>query len=108
MISNSATPKFRSSGSSSARVSSGTLLHSRATNAWAIGASSDDVPTLSSVGGVVQTMDTATNALPPRMVRTYSGFWLWRLLHRRRPLQTHQPPVGQKGPGSGKLDSPEC
>jgi hypothetical protein len=74
MISNSIAPKFRSSRSSSARVSSGTLLPSWATNVWAVGASEDDVPTLSYLGGVVWTMDTVTNALPPRMVRTNSRF----------------------------------
>jgi hypothetical protein len=39
-----------------------------------MGTSADDVPTLSSLGGVVRTMDTTTDALPPKMVRTCSGF----------------------------------
>jgi hypothetical protein len=72
-ISDSTAPKYRSSGSSLARVSSGTLLLGRATNAWAVGAFADDVPTLSSLGRVVRTIDTATNALPPRMIRTYKA-----------------------------------
>jgi hypothetical protein len=43
------------------------------------------------------------------MVRTCSaGFWPWRLLHRRRPLQTCQPSAGQRSFRAGKLDSPEC
>jgi hypothetical protein len=93
---------------SSARVSSGALLPGQATKAWAMGASADDVPTLSSVGRVIRAMDTTTDALPPRMVRTYSGFWPRRLLCRRQPLRTRRPPVGQKGLESGKLDSLEC
>jgi hypothetical protein len=39
-------------------------------------------------------MDIATDALPPRMVRTYTGFWPRRLLHKREPLQTRRPPAG--------------
>jgi hypothetical protein len=36
-------------------------------------------------------MGANTDALPPRMVRTCSGFWSWRLLHRRWPLRTRRP-----------------
>jgi hypothetical protein len=43
-----------------------TLSSDRATNAWAVGASADDVSTL---GGVVQTVDSAADELPPEMVR---------------------------------------
>jgi hypothetical protein len=71
MIPDSATPKFRRSGSSLVRVSSGALLPSRATNTWVVGASADDVSTLSFVGEVVWTMDTTTDALPPMVVRAY-------------------------------------
>jgi hypothetical protein len=53
MISGSTAAKFRRSGSLSARLSSDALLFGRATIAWAVGASADDVPTLSSLGGVV-------------------------------------------------------
>jgi hypothetical protein len=35
----------------------------RATNAWAVGASADDEPTLSSLGRVVRSVDTTTNTL---------------------------------------------
>jgi hypothetical protein len=80
--------KFKRSRSSSPRLSSDALLSGQATNAWAMGTSVDDVSTLSSLGGVVRSMGATTNALPPRMVRTCSGFWPWRLLHRRWPLRT--------------------
>jgi hypothetical protein len=93
-ISDTTAPIVRRSGSSSAKVSSDALLLGRATNAWAMGASTDDVPTLSSLGGVARTMDSTTDALPPRMVRTYSEFWPRRLLRRRRPLRTRRPPAG--------------
>jgi hypothetical protein len=62
--------KFRMSESSSARLSSSALLPSRATNAWAVGTSANDVSALSSLGGVVQTMGSAADALPPEMVNT--------------------------------------
>jgi hypothetical protein len=39
-------------------------------NAWAVGASTDDLPAMSTLGRVVQTMGSAGNALPLRMVRT--------------------------------------
>jgi hypothetical protein len=42
--------------------------------AWAMGDSADDVPALSSLGRVVRAMDTTTDALSPKMVRTYSEF----------------------------------
>jgi hypothetical protein len=100
--------KFRTSELSSIGASSGVLLPDRATNAWAMGASADDVLALSSIGRVVRAMDTTTNALSPRMVRTYSGFWPQRLLHRRRPFQTCRPPVGPKSLRTGKPNRPEC
>jgi hypothetical protein len=53
-------------------------------------------------------MGTTTDALPPEMVNTYSGFWPWRLLRRRQPLQTHRPPIGREGLRIGTLDSLEC
>jgi hypothetical protein len=70
MVSDSTTSNFRRSGSSSTRLSSGALLPGWATNVWAMGASADDVSTLSSLGGVVRTMGTATDALPPGTVAT--------------------------------------
>jgi hypothetical protein len=66
----SVTMKFRRSGSSSVRLLSGVLLPDRATNAWAVGASADDASTLCTLGRVVQTMGSTTDALPPEMVRT--------------------------------------
>jgi hypothetical protein len=108
VISNPTTTTFRRSGASSPRLSSGVLLSCRATNAWAMGASVDDVPTLSSLGGVVRSMGATTDALSPRMVRTYSRFWPRRLLRRRRPLRKCRPLAGQKGLGSRKLDSLKC
>jgi hypothetical protein len=39
-----------------------------------MGASAGDVHALSSLGRMVRTVDTTTDALPPRMVRTYSEF----------------------------------
>jgi hypothetical protein len=66
------------------------------------------IDALSSSGGVVRSIDTTTNALPPRMVRAYLGFWPWKLLRRRWPLRTRQPPVGHEGFGIGKPDSLEC
>jgi hypothetical protein len=65
MISDSAVSKFRVSELSSARLSSGALLLDRATNAWAVRISVDDVSTLSSLGGVVRIMGTTADALPP-------------------------------------------
>jgi hypothetical protein len=74
MISDPAITKFRRTGSSSARLSSGALLLGRAINAWIVGIFTDDVSVVSSLGGVVWTMSSATDALPPRMVRTCWGF----------------------------------
>jgi hypothetical protein len=71
MILDHAVTKFRRLGSSIARLSSSALLSGQATNAWAMGASTDDVSTLSFLGGVVWTMDTTTDALLPVIVRTY-------------------------------------
>jgi hypothetical protein len=62
MISDSAVSKFRVSELSSARLSSGALLLDRATNAWAVRISVDDVSTL---GGVVRIMGSTADALPP-------------------------------------------
>jgi hypothetical protein len=70
MISDPTAAKFRRSGLSSARLSSDTLFLGRATNAWAVGTSVDDVSALSSLGGVVGTMGSVTDALSPGMVRT--------------------------------------
>jgi hypothetical protein len=50
MISDSTAVKFRRLGSSLIRLSSSVLPSSRATNAWAVGASANDVSTLSSLG----------------------------------------------------------
>jgi hypothetical protein len=62
--------KFRRLGSSLAGLSSVTLLPRWASNAWVMGAFADDVSASSALGRVVQTMGSATNALPPDMVRT--------------------------------------
>jgi hypothetical protein len=70
-IQDSATVQFRRLGSSSTRLSFDTLLHDRATNAWVVGASTDDVSTLSSMGGMVWTMGSTTDALPSGIVRTF-------------------------------------
>jgi hypothetical protein len=70
MISDSVMLKFRRSRLSSTRLSYDALLPGRDANAWAVGTSTDDVSTLSSLGGVVQTMDATINALPPGVVRT--------------------------------------
>jgi hypothetical protein len=52
-------------------LSFGASLLSQATNVWVVGASTDDVSTLSSLGGVVQTMGSIIDVLPSRMVRIY-------------------------------------
>jgi hypothetical protein len=49
---------------------SDTLLPSQATNAWAVGASADDVSTLSTLGELVGTVGSAADALPHWMIRT--------------------------------------
>jgi hypothetical protein len=69
-IQDNAAVKFRRSGSSSAGASFGVLLPNRATNAWAVGALTDDASALSILGGVVRTMGSATDALSYRMVGT--------------------------------------
>jgi hypothetical protein len=61
--------KYRRLGSSSIG-SSGTLLLDQVTIAWAVGPSTDDVSALSTLGRVVRSMDSATNALPPGIVGT--------------------------------------
>jgi hypothetical protein len=70
MISDSATVKFRRSGSSSARLSSDALLLNQTTNSRAVGTSADDVPTLSTLCRVVWTMGSAADALPLGMDMT--------------------------------------
>jgi hypothetical protein len=62
--------KLRRSGSSLVGLPSSALLLGQATNTWAVGASVNDVSTLSTLGGVVRTMRSAVDALPPGMVRT--------------------------------------
>jgi hypothetical protein len=47
------------------------LLLGHATNAWAARASANDVSALSTLGGVVWTLDSAADVLPPRMARAY-------------------------------------
>jgi hypothetical protein len=69
-IQNTVVTKFRRSGSSSTGASSDALLLNRATNAWVVGASADDVFSLFTLDGVVRSMDSVANALPPEMVRT--------------------------------------
>jgi hypothetical protein len=59
--------KVKRLGSSSMGLSSSTSLPDRATNAWAVWASADDLSTL---GGVVQTVGSAADAFPPGMVKT--------------------------------------
>jgi hypothetical protein len=103
-ISNPTTAKFTRSGSSPPRLSSDASLSGHATNAWGAGASTNDVPTLSSLGGVVRSMGATSNALP----MTCSGFWPWRLLCRRWLLWTHRPSAGQRRFRAGKSDSREC
>jgi hypothetical protein len=64
----------------------------------AVGASADDVSTLSFLRGVVQTVGSTTNSLPLGIVKTYRGFWPRRILPRRQPLRERRPPVGQEIP----------
>jgi hypothetical protein len=108
VVSNPTIAAFIRLGASPLRLSSGAPLFCRATNAWAVGASADDVPTLFSLGGVVRSMGATTNALPLRMVSTCSGFWPWRLLRRRWLLRTHWISAEQRSFEAGKMDSPEC
>jgi hypothetical protein len=49
-------------------------------------------------------MGSTTVALPPKMARTYKGFWPQRLLCRRRPLQKCRPPARQENPEAQKQD----
>jgi hypothetical protein len=107
-ISDPTTVAFRRSGASPPRLSFGVSLSGQATNAWVVGASIDDVPTLSSLGGVVRSMGATTDALSLGMVRTCSGFWPWRLLCPRWLLRTHRPSTGQRSFGTGKSNSSEC
>jgi hypothetical protein len=65
-IRDTATVKFRRSGSSSTGASSSSLLPGWATNARAMGVFADDVSTL---GEVARTMGSTTDALSPGMVR---------------------------------------
>jgi hypothetical protein len=60
--------KFKRTWPSSKGLSSDASLPSQATNAWTLGASDDDVSTL---GGVVQTVDSTNDALSPGIVRVY-------------------------------------
>jgi hypothetical protein len=62
--------EFRRLGSSLAGLSFGALLPGWVTNAWAIGGSTDGVSALSTLGGVVRSMSSTTDALSPGMVRT--------------------------------------
>jgi hypothetical protein len=64
MILDSIVTKFKRPGSSSVKLSSDVLLPGWATNAGAVGASTDDVSTLSSLGRVVRTMGATADALP--------------------------------------------
>jgi hypothetical protein len=100
--------KFRRSGASSTGASFSALLPDRATNAWSVGASTDDVSSLSSLGRVVRFVDSLANAFSPRVARTSWRFWSRRLPRRRWPLRECRPPTGQEGSKIGKSDSPEC
>jgi hypothetical protein len=98
--------KFRRPGSSLTGASSNTLFPNRADNAWAVGASTDDVSTLSTLGEMVWTMGSTVDALSPRMIRTSWRFWPWRLPHRRRALRRCQPTADQAGkPDSSKYQT---
>jgi hypothetical protein len=74
VISDPTTATFRRSRASPLRLSSSTLLSDQATNAWAVGASTDDVPTLSTLGGVVRSMGATTDALHPGWLGPAQGF----------------------------------
>jgi hypothetical protein len=95
-VQDSTTVKFRRMESSSIGLSSGALLPSRATNAWAMGASVDDVSTLSTLGMVVWTL-----------VRTFMRFWPWRLLCRKWSLRERRPTARYDASKIGKSDGPE-
>jgi hypothetical protein len=68
-ISNSTAAKFIRSGLSLTKLSFSTLLPDRATNAWAVGSSVDDVSTLSFLGEVIRAVGSTTDALPFGVVR---------------------------------------
>jgi hypothetical protein len=63
--------KFRRSEWPSVGLPSSTLLPDWTTNAWVVGASTNDVFALSTLGEVVWTVGSTADALPPGMVRTY-------------------------------------
>jgi hypothetical protein len=69
--------KFKRLGSSSKGVSYGALLPVWATNAGTMGASTDDVSALSTLGRVVRALDSTAQALLPGMVRISGRFWSW-------------------------------
>jgi hypothetical protein len=92
-IQDTAVTKFRRLGSSSIGASSSALLPNQATNAWAMGASANDVSALSTLDKVVRSVDSASNAFSPRVTRTSWRFWLQRLPRRRQPLQRCRPAV---------------
>jgi hypothetical protein len=75
VIQDSTTVKFRRSGSSSAGLPFGALLPGQAANAWAMVSSADDVSTLSTLDGVVQTVGSTADALSHGIVRTSWRFW---------------------------------
>jgi hypothetical protein len=62
--------EFRRLGSSSKGVSSGALLPGQAANAGTVGASVDDISSLSTLGRVVWTLGSVVDALSLGMVRT--------------------------------------
>jgi hypothetical protein len=62
--------EFRRLGPRSKGISFVALLPDRATNVRTVGASTDDVSILSTLGRVVWTLGSTTDALPPGMVRT--------------------------------------
>jgi hypothetical protein len=94
--------KFRRSGSSLAELSSGALLLGRATNAWAMGTSTGDVLTLSTLGRVVQ-ISSAADALQlgwsgPTEDFGYEGYYIGDRCYRH---------IGhQQDSETGKLDGP--
>jgi hypothetical protein len=69
-IHDTTTAKFRRSVSLSTGVSSGALPPDRATNAQVVGASTDNVSALSTLDGVVRSVDSGTNVFSPRVART--------------------------------------
>jgi hypothetical protein len=63
--------KYRRSRSSLIGALFDALLSDRATNAWAMGTSVDDVFALSTLDGVVWFMDSAIDALTLKMVKIF-------------------------------------